>query len=89
MGSQCLCTQPTARGRRYASVSSLTAAEAFFKKMGEIESGELEASPCLVVVQGVQGQPVSVRGEHAEGGEELKHLLLHHGVGSVQSCGAS
>lgn len=44
---------------------------------------------CLVVVQGIESQSISIRGEHAEGSKQLKHLLLHHGVGRVQGCGAS
>lgn len=47
------------------------------------------SSACLVVVQGIQRQPMAIWGEHAEGSEQLKKLLLHHGVGSVQGCGAS
>lgn len=46
-------------------------------------------SACLVVVQGIQCQPMAICGEHAEGSEQLKQLLLHHGIGSVQGCGAS
>lgn len=47
------------------------------------------SSACLVVVQGIQRQPMAIWGEHAEGSEQLKELLLHHGVGSVQGCETS
>lgn len=31
---------------------------------------------------------MSLRGEDAESGQQLKQLLLHHRVGRVQRCGA-
>lgn len=43
---------------------------------------------CLVVIQGVQRQPMTLRGEDAERGQQLKQLLLHHRVGRVQRCRA-
>lgn len=43
-------------------------------------------APHLVVVQGVQGQGVALRRVDAQGGQQLKHLLLDHHVGCVQSC---
>lgn len=40
----------------------------------------------LVMVQGVQGQGVALWRVDAQGGQQLKHLLLDHHVGRVQSC---
>lgn len=41
---------------------------------------------CLVVIQGIKSQAVTISGEHTECCEEFKHLLLHHDVGGVQGC---